>query len=266
MAEIEGIPTFPEAVNKVLDLCDDPLSDMSQVTHAIEKDPALSVDILKIANSGGFITAQKVGTLSGAVGILGLKVIRQIAVATAARQILNSHFKAYRGFWDHAFHVAFYSKQLAERYKMTKAAETVYIGGLLHELGKIVLYEVSPKLIKEMDKWNVDSSKRTSSTLEEIEMGISHARIGALVAKEWQFSEELVAMIRHYQNPFAAPDEYRELASIIHIANAFVNIELKHSRYFQIDRTAAQVLKLNSEEDYENLHNWLKQTYADVKD
>jgi putative nucleotidyltransferase with HDIG domain len=261
---ITGIPTFPEIINQVIQICDDPKSSMSQVTRKIEKDPALASDILRISNSPSFLTKNRNETLSSAVTILGLKEIRYIAVASASRKILNAHFKIFKGFWEHAYKCAFYAKLLAEKFAVKKDAEAIYLGGLLHDLGKIVLFAIKPALIKKIDSLRDELTKRNTSTLEEVSIGVSHVVIGAQIAEKWNFAPSLIEMIANHHCPFAADEQNRMLINIIHLADALANVEVKKGKYVYIDITVSDALGLKKEKDFSSLHNYLKTRYEEL--
>ena len=261
--EIDGIPTFPDTIVRVLEMCDDPKSDMKKVSTAIEQDPALAADILKLANSGGFITANKTKTLSSAVTLLGLKVVRQIVVASSSRKLLNENLKVFQGFWDHSFKCAFYAKKIAEKNGMKKSADNIYLGGLLHDLGKMVLYSIQPETIEKINGINIDLNERSSSIMEEISLGVSHTQIGEEIATKWNFDTELREIILNHHCPSTASEEYRKNVSVVHIANALLNAEKNKGRYGFIDPSAAALMKMRTEDDFKKIHDLLIAEYAE---
>ena len=258
---IKGIPTFPAAINKILQLCDHPDSGMKEVSKAVEQDPALTVDMLRLVNSAGLNTAKSIETIQQAVGILGLKAIRSMAMASAARKILKSHFKTYKGFWEHSFKCAFYSRKIAETCGFKAYAENVYLSGLLHDLGKIVLYSINPDNALKIAEMSIDMRERGSSTLEEISLGVSHTEIGAQVARHWNFNAHLHDVILYHHCPGAADEHSREEASIVHVADGIVTVEENRGKFQYINGDASALLGLHTQEDYEKLHGELQASY-----
>lgn len=262
--EVEGIPTFPATINKILAMCDDPKSDMSMVSVSIEKDPALASDILRIANSAGYFSTGKIESLSSAVTKLGLKVIRQMAVASAARKILDDHFKVFTGFWNHSFQCAFYAKKIVEKMGLKKQAENVYLGGLLHDLGKIALFAVKPEVIEKINGLRVNRNELRSSVLEEISLGISHTEIGSIIAKKWNFSDELTQMIQYHHYPFAAESPNFQKVSTVHLADTYANMERRKGRYYYVDQDALAILGIKNEGEFEKIHNEIQMAYLEI--
>lgn len=259
--EIEMIPPFPDTVKRILEICDNPDSDMSQVASEIERDPALTADVLKIVNSAAFLHNQKIKSLSSAVTILGLKAIRQLTVASASVSVLSNKYSAYHDFWEHSFKCGFYAKKIVEYLKLNLEPELVYLGGLLHDLGKLVLYNVKPDAMRQIHGMEIDRTRTNSATLEEITLGVSHAHIGAVVAENWDFSPDLVEIIRNHHRPFIASSELRQATSVIHLADALINIEMKKGNYVYIDIVAFHNLGLKTTEEVSALHEYLIAEY-----
>ncbi len=263
--EIEMIPPFPDTIQRVLEICDNPDSDMSQVAQEIEKDPAMTADVLKIVNSAAFIQNQRIKSVNAAVTILGLKAIRQLTIASASVNVLSNKFNVYNDFWEHSFMCGFYAKKIVEYLKLDIEPELVYLGGLLHDLGKIVLYNVNPEAMMQIQGLEIDKTRTNSATLEEITLGISHAHIGAVVAENWEFSPDLVEMIRNHHRPFIASPEMKRPTSVIHLADALINIELKKGNYVYIDVVAFNSLGLKTTDEITMLHNYLMAEYEKQK-
>lgn len=259
--EIDNIPSFPDSVLKLISICDDPKSSMKQVSDAIEKDLGLASDILKLSNSAIFTTAGKVNTISKAVLKLGIQVIRQFVVATVSKKIINSHFKTYKSFWEHALKCAFYAKNIALRFNLKKVSDTMFLGGLLHDIGKIVIFSVKPKMVEQIIDLTMEGVKVSSSFLEETSIGISHTKIGAQIAQKWRFTDDLKNMILYHHSPGISDEKYKNEAAIIHIADAFTNIERKRGRYYLIDSQAANMLGLEGESEIEKLHDYVLAAY-----
>ncbi len=262
---LRGIPPFPDTINSVIEACDNPQSSINAVAAIIERDPGLSADILKVANSPSFYSNNRVNTIQNAVSRLGLKSTRHLTLAMASKGTLEKNFKIFQGFWEHSFKCAFYAKQLAERQNLKLQIESIYMGGLLHDMGKIILYSIDPDGMKEINGLALDRTRTTSATLEEIRLGISHAHIGAVVAENWGFSQDLVEMIRNHHRPFASPEPFRKQTSIIHIANAFCNIEERKGNYVYIDLEAYIQLGMKNMDEVYNLHRELQELYETMK-
>ncbi|EMO30334.1 HDOD domain protein [Leptospira interrogans serovar Bataviae str. HAI135] len=84
--EIEGLPPLPNTLTRIISLCNNPDSDLGIIASEIEKNPALSVDLLKLSNSAGFASRNKVNTIVQAVKVVGLEKRRNLLYVSGVRK------------------------------------------------------------------------------------------------------------------------------------------------------------------------------------
>ena len=250
--EIDSIPEFPETIQKVVALCDNPKSGLGQVASEIEMSPALATALLKTANSPAYRRERPVNSVSDAASFLGIKLIRELSIA---KEILASEYKTFGETWEHGQKCAIYAKSLAEKLGFKSLRDQAYLGGLLHDLGKIVLFSIEPETIKKLNGLTIDRNKNDTARLEEISLGISHATIGGMLAKQWNFSDMLVEMIEHHHSPFAAKPGNKIAVSLIHIADALLRSEEASRSYVHFDLDAMTELGIESHMQLRSLHD-----------
>jgi HD-like signal output (HDOD) protein len=61
--------------------------------------------------------------------------------------------------------------------------------------------------------------------LERFSFGLHHAEIGGLIARKWNFPEQLVQGIRHHHDPLVAPQQFKDVVQCVYLANAFCDME-----------------------------------------
>ncbi len=256
--QVEGLPTFPKHILELQRLCHDPDSSITEIANKIMIDPALTSDVMKLSNSAGFITSKRVENVNEAVMTIGLKNLNAILMASSARQILDKRFSKFEQIWNHCNKTAFYARLLANKFRLPKIVESVFLAGLLHDLGKIVLLSTNLELtnwIAEM----VDNRKiRTSTIMEEVSIGISHSSIGDLIAKHWSFPEYLCESIRLHHAPLNASDEFRDQINITYLANMFCGVETKKYDYFFFEGEVLEQYGITSIEQLQKLHEEIR--------
>ncbi len=223
--EIESLPTFPEHIMELQALCDNPESSINAITKKIHTDPSLAADVLKIANSAGFITGKRIESISDAVIIIGMRNLKSILVATASRRILDSRYKRYESIWDHCNRAAFYGRAIAELTGNQKISDQVFIAGLLHDIGKIALLAADETLVAKIGTIAGGKRAGTTAILEEVSIGISHTTIGRMVAEKWNFPEFITAAIDSHHSPMNAPGKYRNTVTLVYLANMLCEID-----------------------------------------
>ncbi|HMV76492.1 MAG TPA: HDOD domain-containing protein [Leptospiraceae bacterium] len=251
--EISNLPHLPQSLSRIIQLCNNPDSSINTLSAEIEKDPALSADLLKLSNSSSFITRNKVNNVLGAIKIVGLKNLRNMLYVTGVTKILNSRYQTKaQEVWDHSAKCSFFAKALAQEYGKNRYADVVATAGLLHDLGKLVLLSVDRKLAQKVD-FLKGKEKNNSVLLEEVSMGVTHPEIGGLLLRKWGFPEELISVVEFHHKPFLAPDHERELVEIIYLANMMIDVIDNKASYFVIYTPVLKNFKLENEEAFRKL-------------
>jgi putative nucleotidyltransferase with HDIG domain len=264
LREIDGIPTFPENIVQLQRLCQDPYSSFDDIVKRIKIDPALSVDVIKLSNSAGIAPGKRIEDIKEAVVTIGLKNLNAILVASNARRILNERYNSFEMIWDHCNKVAFYARNLALNYRMTAIVENVYMAGLLHDLGKIILLATDRKLVKKIADI-VNNRKITATTMEEISIGISHSTIGSLIAKNWNFPEYLIEAIDDHHSPYNCSDKYSDIVNIIYLANMMAGIEDRRYSFYYLDESILERYDLLDQAKFNECHERLKARFENMK-
>lgn len=218
--EIDSIPQFPEhiiSLNKMLMHKD---VDLKDVALLIKKDPALTMDLLKMANSAHYRRTNKIEKIEIAVGIVGVNGLKYLVESNGVKKSLEKKYDniELQKLWDHSSEIAQIASILCDKFKLNEIGDLAYIGGLLHDIGKIVLKHLHPKTLEKIN--NICKEKGISTDIfEHLLEGANHSLIGAKMAEKWQIPESIVKIIRNHNNPFGAEDEVKEVCSLIYLAH-----------------------------------------------
>jgi HD-like signal output (HDOD) protein len=264
MNEIEGIPTFPENIIQLQRLCNDPESSIDNIVKRLKIDPALTSDVIKLSNSAGIAPYKRIEDIKTAVVTIGLKNLNAILVASNARRILNERYSSFELIWEHCNKVAFYARNISLTNRQTGIIENVYMAGLLHDLGKIILLATDKKLVKKIAEI-VNNRKITTTTMEEISIGISHSAIGSLIAKKWNFPEYLVEGIGFHHAPLNCSEKYRDVVYTIYLANMLAGIEERRYTFYYIEEIVLEQYGLLDIVKFNAFHEKLKAKYESTK-
>lgn len=247
--EIESLPPLQERITRLITLCNNPETTIQKLSSEIEKDPALSAELLKLSNSTLFSTRNKVSTISMAIRILGIQNIKNVLYASEVRKILAAKYKRVQNVWDHSYKCSFFAKQLATDNSKGKISELSATGGLLHDIGKLILLSLDKELITQIDKLKI-KEKSSSVVVEEMSVGIGHPEIGAKLAQKWGFPEELVNVIQFHHRPSLAPEKFKDLVECVYLANIMVDTLDEKASYYTVDPQTLKDFKLDSEETF----------------
>jgi len=243
-------------------MCSDPDADIDRIAQTIKLDVSVTSDVIKLANSAGFITGQRVEDINRAVMKIGLKNLKFILLASNARKIMESRYNKFKEIWEHCNRVAFYARQIALKFKLPGGvADNAYIAGLLHDLGKVILLAVDMDSVRKIAEIVNDRNIITTTVMEELSIGISHAEIGLLVSEKWNFPEFLAQIIRHHHSPLSIPVEFRDVGFCVYLANMIVGIEKRKYYYYYIEELVLERFRIKDETELIKFNQSLKNEY-----
>jgi len=176
---IDSLPQFPENIARLQKMINDPEVDMADIARTIATDPALTGDLLKMVNSAAYMLAKRVENIHEAVMMVGLRGLRNHLFSYGTQKILGQENEKTRSLWQHSYRTAYYSYSIAKNILHNRTVlDDVYIGGILHDMGKIVFSSVHPNLIKNIERFC--SEKNIPNVLfEDMAAGLSMPRSAA---------------------------------------------------------------------------------------
>lgn len=208
-SKIDELPTLPDVVPKVLDAMEGARSNASRVTGIIARDPALTSKILRVANSAYYGFPQQIADLERAVALLGFSMVRSLAVSMGVMQSLGSSRPSSRfsmeGLWMHSLAVATAIKALARRCGRAEGGEQLFVIGLLHDIGKVVMDQFFPELFDQALERVEHMEPPRLYLVERAVIGFDHGEVGAMLLHRWMFPEMIVGLIAAHHRQGAVP-------------------------------------------------------------
>lgn len=263
---IERLPEFPESIIELQRMIEDPESEITEIARTLGKDPALTAEVIKTVNSARYMLPRRMDNVVEAIKILGLRGLRQMLFSYGTQRILSDGVQneTTRNLWEHSQRTAFYSYAIA-RYvaKRKDIFDDVYVGGILHDMGKIVFANLHPKTAERVRQISLSKGISTS-VFEAMSDGVDHAEVGARIAKRWNFPETLVETIRHHHTPLNAQAQYRDVVAIVYVANELAN--LTRDEYDQIDVRALRIIGITKREQIRTVHERLRTQYDNERE
>lgn len=219
---IRELPTLPALVLKVNQMLQDLNTTADQLSRIIETDQAMTAKILKLVNSSFYGFNSTIGSISTAVTILGFNTVQHAVVSLSVMKsfalLKNLKRLNIHDFWHHSLAVAIISKHLADHSNKTLSLDC-FTGGLLHDIGKLILAEYFPEHFEKIWLKAVESACSFVDA-EKMADTVNHAEIGAYLAEKWLLPQPLVDTIRLHHTAF--PNDHCSVA-IIGVADLLVN-------------------------------------------
>jgi len=191
------LPPFHPAAMKLLTISGESETAISEFERAFKSDPALTADLLMVANSAAFGFRARVDNIRHALSLLGLERVRSLGFTIAmSMYVRNVPGKdEVRAVWAHSTAAAVIADVLGRIY----GVQGFYTAGLVHDLGRLgLLLSVGKKYGEVLTKEFADIAE--SIKLEKVLFGVTHCEAGALVSRTWGFPETLQnSMANHHE-------------------------------------------------------------------
>jgi putative nucleotidyltransferase with HDIG domain len=248
LAKVKDLPPLPGVVMKAMEIILSPDASIRNLQVVISQDQALSARILKIVNSAMYSLRSEVSTVSHAISILGINTVKSVLMAASVDNIFQASKDLGKKLMsDHSWGTALAARAIAQRVQYENPEEAL-VCGLMHDIGKPILMQNFGQryyeIISEVYKGN-----SMFYQLEIQQLGFSHAEVGMLLAKKWNFPPQLAEAVGYHHTPLEAPN-YQQLACIVSLANLFmirlgIGFEKKQNLVLE-DQPTAQNLRLGA--------------------
>jgi HD-like signal output (HDOD) protein len=210
-----NLPSIPKVVALLLVELDRNEVDLKKINQLIGRDPALTTRLLRLANSDFFKLSGKIHSVSEALALLNLSLVRTMAQEAAA----SASLKAVPGipmqrFWDYSLNVARVSRALAGVVKQNQQA--AFTCGLIHGIGELAMHLAMHQACVQLNA-RFDPLDLRRASAERSAFGYCYATASAGFARLWHFPQPMVEALEHQYAPFEN-NVYEPMAGVIHLA------------------------------------------------
>lgn len=192
------LPVLPATTQRVLGMMSDPDVSIEKIKMIISTDPGLTTKIMKVANSAFYGSYRNIQNPTQAILRLGLNSVRNIVVATSMKNVYKRFGLTEKLIWEQMIGAALASSLIAKETRLSDP-EDAFIGGLLHDIGKVVLNNEFPEKFALMMQ-SVYNEMVPFETAEKEHFDFSQREVGSYMVKKWGFPEMLETLIRGFDN------------------------------------------------------------------
>ncbi len=246
-ATATALPTLPRVYQKIIQLSLDPNSDFAEWIGVLKIDPMACATIIRHAHSPVYGFQGKVDEIERAAVLLGKNTIKNLVASEAIKRAFRSVEEkgfSLEDFWLHSATVGFAAFALAfplqeqdwsaeeraqfeafhldagavellkridlpQRLKLDRMWEDPFVGGLMHDIGKVVMAQaypgLFPLLVEQLDRYNWAIAMSTAE--EEVAGNLSHAIVGEILGRRWGLRDRVCQVIGGHHKP-APHDAY----------------------------------------------------------
>jgi HD-like signal output (HDOD) protein len=215
IASTNELAALPTTTVRLLELLDDTTVEANRVLAVIEKDPALTANLLKLCNSAYYGMRRQVGSVKESLVLLGNKTVVTLAFATSMGDVLRGRLSAYGlgkdEMWHHALATALGASHVMVALDEADLKERAFTAGLVHDIGKLLL---NRPLKNQLQQLPPGIAGLELMMAERDILGFDHSEAGAALATAWNFPPLLAAGILYHHRPAAAEDNSSLLRAV----------------------------------------------------
>ncbi|HUU41167.1 MAG TPA: HDOD domain-containing protein [Desulfatiglandales bacterium] len=205
--KIDTLKPISSISNRIMEIACNPNSSLTELVDVIQYDQAMTTNLLRICNSAYFGLTKKISSIRQAAAYLGTeKVVSLVMMKSSA----DNFTKAQKGYdlnegelWRYSVSSALIAQDLAEK-KHLRNISLIFTSALLKDIGKIILNDYIGDSSEDIVKM-VQNEDLTFIEAEKKIFGIDHPELGAMVAEKWNFSPDMVNIIRNHHSPDKSP-------------------------------------------------------------
>jgi putative nucleotidyltransferase with HDIG domain len=192
-----NVPVFHTVAVRLQQVLSRPDFSIDEVNKLITADPGLASQVLRVSNSSFYSGLTKVTTIRDAIVRLGATSVANIAMLATQQDMYRSKDAKLNGImstlWQHALCCAIGAKWLATRTNLAAMAQEAFLGGLLHDIGKLFLLKVMEEIIKE----GKSNGPISPALLTEV-INSKHVEHGYLLMQKWSMPEAYCIIVNDH--------------------------------------------------------------------
>lgn len=247
LARAPEILTLPGIIHEIMEVISRKNSSAVDLTAIIESDPALTTRILTVANSPYYGFVKKISNVSHAVVVLGFQEIQHIALSMSVLQMFDRKGSQFSELlWRHSFSVGVATRMIA-KYLNLKVDGKFFVGGLLHDVGKIFISQyLSDSFRLLLSAMEDEGNLYGYHALEERILGVTHQEVGRLLLGSWMFPADVVNAVACHHDPVSAGEDPL-FAVCVHLADVMCTAKgitpVKDHHFIAVDQGIVPIIR-----------------------
>ncbi len=266
--QVKEIPLLSTVATRLLSLLSKRNYSVRDIVRLIESDSALTVKVLRVANSAAYARGGSITSLNRAIMHIGEMMVVSIAIGSYTDKLFDNSLEGYDGvegdLWNHSLHTAIAARKISEYSTNNISGDLAFTSGLLHDIGKSTLSAFLKGRNEKILIEYLSSGQDEFVKAEDNILGTNHAEVGSAIALHWGLPESLIQVIKNHHSPADSVEQYKHLVYSVHLGDAIsmmggsgtgidtlaYKIDPEYTSYIEIDEQSFARVLFEAQEEY----------------
>ncbi len=245
------LPTLPSMFIEINTLIEDDKSDIDDIIRLINTDQVIASKILKVVNSAFY--GVKTASIKTAILNIGLVNLKSVIATSEFFDLENSYYQDL--LWKHSSLTNNLTIFLFERIFNKKIPDIYSTAGLLHDIGKVVLFKIFDDKYEKILKIREEKSEISLSACETNVFNFNHEELGSTILNYWELPPAIVEVALNHHNPDKSSNQFKDITYVVNIADHYSWKLLKKNFHSQISNEAFNYLGISKQRIEELISN-----------
>jgi signal transduction histidine kinase/HD-like signal output (HDOD) protein len=217
LAGTNSLPSLPHITADLLDklACSD--VSVSELADVIKLDPALSLNVMRLAQDR---SSQAVPDVANAARLVGRDTLANLVRWSSTLDVFDTYSFCSPGdlteFWAHSMKCALLAEHLGRELEFHDP-DGAFLAGQLHDIGKLLLLTYYPTKYKLRFSGSADGRQKKADPDDLV--GDEHASMGAALVRRWRHHSLLADAVFYHHHPADAVARAFPLVKLVYAAN-----------------------------------------------
>ncbi|MDE2305329.1 MAG: HDOD domain-containing protein [Gammaproteobacteria bacterium] len=218
VARVAQLPVLPSVVMQVMSLDSTDPGYFEDLVRIAEQDPTFAIRLLRVANAANSSPTKPILTVRQAAIRIGSRECAGLITAMAVSKVFVPRTVAQRNLWVHSVQTAVASRTISKlMIRRTVAPDHAYVAGLIHDIGRFVMFESAAQDLQRVDETHWHSPQEMIDN-ERALLGYDHVRVGALICRRWNMPASFLELVQlHHQYDLPRPTSLEASADLVRV-------------------------------------------------
>jgi putative nucleotidyltransferase with HDIG domain len=248
---LQELPALRSVVARIAAMNPHSTEFIEQVADLSRLDPPFGLKLIHLANGARYGSTEPVFTLSQALSRIGAEELGAAIVTLGLADVFDPKNQKQRNLWIHSIQVAVAARKIALLLpEQNVKAEIAYTAGLLHDIGRFVLYRESIEELAKVDEIGTGSAEQLIRAERAI-CGFDHTELGWHACKQWSLPEQVGLYVKYHHyyqtmEPRSFDPALIALIRMVQLADRVSFLFLSHPKFSETSEAERKTLVLKA--------------------